>query len=221
VILTVHQYRDRIAAGRTLAQHLVHYANRVDTVVLALPRGGVPVALQVAEYLNAPLDVFLVRKLGQPDNPEIAMGAIASGDVRVLDEFAIAEAGISKETVAEVTARERDELERRQKLYRGNRPRLDLAGRIAILVDDGMATGFSMHAAVVALHQQRPAWLVVATPVGSPEACDELAEEVHELVCPLRPEPFRAVGLWYDHFANLTDDDVREGLRHAAVLPRM
>jgi putative phosphoribosyl transferase len=198
MILTVHQYRDRIEAGQVLARQLAHYASRVDTVVLALPRGGVPIGSEVAKYLNAPLDVFLVRKLGLPDNPEMAMGAIASGGVRVLDDETIARAGVTRGQLDEITAQETAELERRQKLYRGNRPPPPITGRVVILVDDGLATGYSMHAAVVAVHRQQPAWLVVAAPVGSVEACNELAQEVHEVVCPLRPEPFQAVGLWWD-----------------------
>jgi putative phosphoribosyl transferase len=220
MILTVHQYRDRIEAGQVLARQLAHYASRVDTLVLALPRGGVPVAVEVAKYLNAPLDVFLVRKLGLPDHPELAMGAIASGGVRVLDDEAIERGHVSREQLAEITARETAELERQQQLYRGNRPPPPITGRVVIVVDDGLATGYSMHAAVMALHRQQPAWLVVAAPVGSTEACDDLAQEVHEVVCPLRPEPFQAVGLWYDHFSPTDDDEVREGLRRVAGLQR-
>ena len=220
MILSVHQYRDRIEAGRVLARQLAHYAARVDTLVLALPRGGVPIAVEVAEYLNAPLDVFLVRKLGLPDNPEVAMGAIASGGVRVLDDATIAQAGVTPEQLADITARETAELERRQRLYRGQRPSPKIAGRVVILVDDGLATGASMHAAVIGVHRQQPAWLVVATPVGSIEACNELAQEVHEVVCPLRPEPIQAVGLWYDHFAPTDDDEVLAGLRRVAGLQR-
>ena len=220
MILTVHQYRDRIEAGQVLARQLAHYASRVDTIVLALPRGGVPIAVEVAKYLNAPLDVFLVRKLGLPDHPEVAMGAIASGGVRVLDDDAIERGHVTTAELAEITARETAELERQQQLYRGNRPPPTLTGRVVILVDDGLATGYSMHAAVVAAHRQQPAWLVVATPVGSPEACNDLAQEVHEVVCPLRPEPFQAVGLWYDHFSPTDDDEVRAGLRRVAGLQR-
>ena len=220
MILTVHQYRDRIEAGQVLARQLAHYASRVDTLVLALPRGGVPIAAEVAPYLNAPLDVFLVRKLGLPDQPELAIGAIASGGVRVLDEATIADAGVTRDELAEITARETAELERRQQLYRGRRPPPAIAGRVVILVDDGLATGYSMHAAVIAVHRQQPAWLVVAAPVGSAEACNDLAQEVHEVVCPLRPEPFQAVGLWYDHFSPIADDEVRATLRRVAGLQR-
>ena len=220
MILTVHQYRDRTEAGQVLARQLAHYASRVDTLVLALPRGGVPVAAEVAKYLNAPLDVFLVRKLGLPDHPEVAMGAIASGGVRVLDDEAIARGQVTREQLAEITARETAELDRQQQLYRGNRRAPAIAGRVVIVVDDGLATGYSMHAAVMALHRQQPAWLVVAAPVGAPEACNDLAQEVHEVVCPLRPEPFQAVGLWYEHFAPTDDEEVRAGLRRVAGLQR-
>jgi putative phosphoribosyl transferase len=220
MILSVHQYRDRIEAGQVLARQLAHYASRVDTIVLALPRGGVPIGAEVAKYLNAPLDVFLVRKLGLPDYPEVAMGAIATGGVRVLDDDAIERAHVTSEQLAEITARETAELERQQNLYRGHRPPPAIAGRVVILVDDGLATGYSMHAAVVGVHRQQPAWLVVATPVGSTEACNDLAQEVHEVVCPLRPEPFQAVGLWYDHFSPTDDDEVREALRRVAGLQR-
>lgn len=221
MILSVHQYRDRIEAGQTLAHQLLRYAHRLDTLVLALPRGGVPVALQVATELNAPLDVFLVRKLAAPRNPDISVGAITSGAARVVDQVAMEEAGVTEEELADTTARELAELARDEKLYRGNRSRPDVRGRVVILVDDGLATGYSMHAAVIALHQQQPSWLVVATPVGSLEACAELAEEVHELVCPLRPSPLQAIGLWYDHFSPTTDDEVRVCLQSAKALPRI
>jgi putative phosphoribosyl transferase len=220
MLLTLQQYRDRIEAGQVLARHLAAYAHRVDTLVLALPRGGVPVGAEVAAYLNAPLDAFIVRKLGLPENPEVAMGAIASGGVRVLDDEVIARAGVSAEEVAHITMLENAELMHREQLYRGRRPPPEIAGRVVILVDDGLATGFSMHAAVIALHRQQPAWLVVAAPVGSEEACAELAQEVHEVVCPLRPEPFQAVGLSYDHFAPVDDDAVHAGLRRVRGLQR-
>ena len=220
MILAVHQYRDRIEAGQVLARQLAHYASRVDTLVLALPRGGVPIAAEVAAYLNAPLDVFLVRKLGLPGQPELAMGAIASGGVRVLDDETIEQHGVTPGQVAAVTARETAELERQQRLYRGNRPPPPITGRVVIVVDDGLATGYSMHAAVVAIHREQPAWLVVATPVGSIEACNDLAQEVHEVVCPLRPDPLQAVGLWYDHFSPTDDDEVRATLRKVAGLQR-
>jgi putative phosphoribosyl transferase len=212
MIVTLQQYRDRIEGGQVLARHLAHYASRVDAVVLALPRGGVPVALEVANYLSAPLDAIIARKLARPENRDEAIGAIASGGVRMLDDEAIAHSGMTAQQVDELIQAETAELERRERLYRGNRPALHLAGRVVIVVDDGLATGSSMHAAVIALHRQQPAWLVVAAPVGSVEACEELAQEVHEVVCPLRPDHFEAVGLWYEHFSPVDDDEVREGL---------
>lgn len=220
MILTIQQYRDRVEAGQTLARHLASYASRVDTLVLALPRGGVPVGVEVAKYLNAPVDALIVRKLGLPENPEIAMGAIASGGVRVLDDDIIERAGVTPEEVAHITMLENAELLHCEQLYRGHRPAPQIAGRVVILVDDGLATGSSMHAAVIAVHRQQPAWLVVASPVGSIEACDDLAQEVHEVVCPLRPNPFQAVGLWYDHFSPVDDDDVVNALRRSTGLPR-
>lgn len=204
-----------------LAQQLFRYSHRLDTLVLGLARGGVPVAYQVATELNAPLDVFSVRKLAVPGNPDLAMGAIASGGGRVIDEHVLRESGVTQRELEEVSARESAELERRERLYRGNRPAPVIAGRVVLVIDEGLVTGYSMHAAVIALHQMEPAWLVVATPVGAPEACDDLVDEVHELVCPLRPDPLQAVGLWYDHFAPTTDDDVRMCLHRAKALPRI
>lgn len=221
MLQTLHQYRDRVEAGQMLAQQLLRYTHRLDTLVLGLAPGGVPVALQVATELNAPLDVFSVRKLAVPGNPELAMGAIASGGGRVIDELVLREAGVTAAELEAVTARESDELERRERLYRGNRPPPAIAGRVVIVVDEGLATGYSMHAAIIALHQLQPAWLVVASPVGSPEACNDLADEVHDLVCPVRPDPFHSVGLWYDQFAPTTDDDVRVCLHRARSLPRI
>ena len=220
MILTMHQYRDRIEAGQTLARQLAHYASRVDTIVLGLPRGGVPIAVEVAAYLNAPLDAFLVRKLGHPENPEVAIGAIASGGVQVLDRELIERSNIKPSQLAIIIEQEAAELSRQHQLYCGNRSLPPLAGRVVIVVDDGLATGFSMHAAVMALHRQQPAWLVVAAPVGSTEACEELAQEVHEVVCPLRPEPFHAVGLSYEHFEPVDDEHVRAALRRAGGLAR-
>jgi putative phosphoribosyl transferase len=220
VILTSHQYHDRTEAGQVLARHVAHYAGRVDALVLALPRGGIPVAVQVAAYLNAPLDAFMVRKLRLPEVSECALGAVASGGIRVLDDEAIQAAGVTPEQIAEVTEREMAELERYQQHYRGHRPLPHIAGRVVILVDDGLATGLSMHAAVMALHRQQPAWLVIATPVGSAEACTELANEVHEVVCPFRPTALESVGVCYEQFAPVDDEEVRASLRHASALPR-
>jgi predicted phosphoribosyltransferase len=220
MMLSVHPYRDRIEAGQTLARHLAHYAGRVDTLVLALPRGGVPIAVEVAEYLHAPMDTFMVRKLTLPHDPGRALGAIASDGVIVLDDDTIKANGVTPDELTAIVSRETAELDRRQRLYRGRLPLPTISGRVVIVVDDGVLTGVSMHAAVIALHRQQPAWLVVAIPVGSVEACDELAKEVHEVVCPLRPEPLESVGLWYDHFSVLDDEEVRACLRHASPLPR-
>jgi putative phosphoribosyl transferase len=216
----VRTYRNRAQAGAVLAQHLSQYLDRPGTLVLALPRGGVPVALEVARFLHAPMDVFLVRKLGMPGQEELAIGALASGGVRLLNRDLIEEAGIAAREIDAIAARELAELERREKLYRGPRPAPEIAGHHVIVVDDGLATGFSMRAAVAALRRQHPAWLTVAVPVGAPETCDELADDCDELVCPLRPSPFQAVGLWYEHFEPTSDDEVRAGLEQAAHFPR-
>jgi len=176
--------------------------------VLALPRGGVPVAYEVARSLNAPLDIFLVRKLGLPGHEEYAMGAIASGGVRVLNPQ-MAGLQIPQSAIDAVAAREEQELERRERLYRSARPPLGLEGRVVILVDDGLATGSTMRAAAMAVRQKKPLRLVVAVPVAAPETCDDFRAEVDEIVCALTPEPFRAVGLWYEDFNQTTDDEVR------------
>jgi predicted phosphoribosyltransferase len=183
--------------------------------VLALPRGGVPVAYEVARALHAPLDVFLVRKLGLPGHEELAMGAVASGGVRVLNRDVVERLQIPDELIDAVTRRELQELERRERAYRGDRPFPDVHGKTVILVDDGLATGSTMRAAAEALRQQRPARLVVAVPAGSPETCDEFRAEVDEVVCAITPQPFYAVGLWYDDFSQTTDDEVRELLAAA------
>jgi putative phosphoribosyl transferase len=219
MILAAQQYRDRIEAGQVLARHLAHYASRVDALVLGLAPGGLAIGAEVASYLNAPLDAFIVRKLMLPDLPDVTIGAVTSGDVCVLDEAAIADAGLSRGELASLAGHETLELKLSEHLYRGNRSPAQIADRVIIVVDDGLASGFSMHAAVIALHRQQPAWLVVATPVGSPEACDDLAHEVHEVVCPLRPEPFQAVGLSYDHFPPIDDEQARACLRRAGSLP--
>jgi putative phosphoribosyl transferase len=178
----------------------------------------VPVAFEVAEALGAPLDVFLVRKLGVPGYEEVAMGAIASGGVRVLNEDLIRQAGIPPSVVEVVTAREEEELHRREAAYRGSRPRQPIAGRTVILVDDGLATGASMKAAVAALRQEKPARIVVAVPVAAPETCDEFRRDVDDVVCAVTPEPFRAVGAWYEDFSQTTDTEVRQLLEEAAAL---
>ena len=209
-------FRDRSDAGRQLAGQLAKYAGRSDAVVLALPRGGVPVGFAVAEALGLPLDLFLVRKLGAPAQPELAMGAVASGGVRVLNQEVIEQLGIPPELIEREAAREERELERRQQLYREGRLPAAVEGRVCILVDDGLATGSSMRAAARALRLQRPARVVIAVPVGAAFTCEELCGEVDELVCVDTPEPFFAVGQWYDDFAQTRDDEVRELLRRSA-----
>jgi predicted phosphoribosyltransferase len=209
-------FRDRTDAGRQLAAKLAAYADRSDVLVLALPRGGVPVAFEVARELHAPLDVFLVRKLGVPGHEELAMGAIASGGVRVLNEDVVRMLRISDDVIDAVGAEERQELERRERTYRGNRPAPDVRGRTVILVDDGLATGSTMRAAIAALRQQRPARIVVAVPVGAPETCAEFQDEADEAICARTPEPFYAVGLWYGDFSQTTDEEVHDLLERAA-----
>lgn len=212
----ISPYRDRTAAGRVLAGRLAAYAGRRDVTVLALPRGGVPVGYEVARSLGAPLDVFAVRKLGVPGHEELAMGAIATGGIRVLDGELIDRLGISPAQVARITARETAELRRREEAYRGQRPPAPVQGRTVLLVDDGLATGATMHAAVLALEQRLPARVVVAVPVGSREAVARLAEVADEVVCPLTPSPFHGVGAWYTCFPQTTDAEVRHWLSEAA-----
>ena len=202
-------FRDRREAGRQLAQHLASYAKRLDVIVLALPRGGVPVAYEVARALHTPLDVFLVRKLGLPGHEEFAMGAVASGNVRVLNREAVEQLHIPQKVIDAVAERELRELERRERMYRDDRPLPDVRGKTVILVDDGLATGSTMRAAAAALRQQGPARLVVAVPAGSPETCAEFSAEVDEIVCAITPDPFYAVGVWYDDFTQTTDEEVR------------
>jgi putative phosphoribosyl transferase len=213
------RFRNRADAGRTLAAKLMPYAKRDDVIVLALPRGGVPVGFEVAQALNAPLDVFLVRKLGVPGHAELAMGAIASGGVRVLSDDIIDHLAIPPDAVEEVTSRERIELERRDKMYRGSRPPARLEDRIVILVDDGLATGATMEAAIRAVRQSRPRRVVVAAPVGAAETCERLATIADEVVCAAMPEPFQAVGLWYEHFDQTSDEEVIDLLRRGASGP--
>jgi len=211
----VGAFLDRSDAGRRLAASLQHYARRQDVTVLALPRGGVPVGYEVAHALQAPLDVFLVRKLGVPGHEELAMGAIASGGVRVLNREVVLELGIPEQTIDRVAAREQTELERREREYRGNRPPLELRGRTAILCDDGLATGSTMRAAVASLRQQNAGRIVVAVPVAAARTCNLLRSEVDELVCLMTPAYFQAVGEWYEDFRQTGDDEVRELLARA------
>jgi predicted phosphoribosyltransferase len=217
-------FRDRTEAGRRLAAELAAYAGRPDVLVLALPRGGVPVAFEVARALHAPLDVFLVRKLGVPGHEELAMGAIATGGVRVMNSDVVRALHIPEEAIEAVAAEEQQELERRERLYRDDRPAPEVHGRTVILVDDGLATGSSMRAAVAALRYLRPARIVVAVPVAAPDTCTELQAEVDDVVCVRTPEPFYGVGLWYDDFSQTTDAEVhalleRAADEHAAVAP--
>jgi predicted phosphoribosyltransferase len=211
------RFRDRTEAGRVLAEGLTNYAGRPDVVVLALPRGGVPVAFEAARALRAPLDVFVVRKLGVPGHEELALGAIASGGTRVLNDDVVRLLHIPPETIDAVTRGEEQELQRRERAYRGDRPPLDVRGRTVILVDDGLATGATMRAAVAALRQRQPDRVVVAIPVAAPATCEEFAREVDSLVCARTPEPFGAVGLWYEDFSQTTDDEVRDLLARAAT----
>lgn len=206
----INRFRDRTEAGQMLATLLTAYADQPDVLVLALPRGGVPVAFEVAKALHAPLDVLIVRKLGVPGHEELAMGAIATGGVRVLNNDVVQALQIPDEVINSVTAREEVELKRRESLYRGDRPAYDVRGRTTILVDDGIATGATMHAAVSALRQAQPAKIIVAVPAAAPSTCDEFVAEGVEVVCVIRPELFFGVGFWYDDFSQMSDEDVRE-----------
>jgi putative phosphoribosyl transferase len=210
------RFADRAQAGRVLAECLAAFAGRPDVIVLALPRGGVVVGFEVARALRAPLDVEVARKLGVPGHAELAMGAIASGGARVLSSAVIHMLGISAAQIEAVTAREQAELERRERAYRGERPAPLVRGRTVLLVDDGLATGATMRAAVRSLRERRPARIVVAVPVGAPETCAELRTEADEVICAHSPEPFEAVGSWYDDFSQTGDDEVRELLARAA-----
>ncbi len=215
--MMLRPFRDRNEAGRLLATKLAAYANRPDVVVLALPRGGVPVAYEVAVALGAPLDVFLVRKLGVPGYEELAMGAVATGGVRVLNDQVVDTLRVPSYVIDAVAAREQQELTRRERLYRGGRPPPSVRGRTVILVDDGLATGATMHAAVKALRQQQPARIVVAVPTAAPETCDELKAEADEVICAITPDPFHAVGRWYEDFSQTTDDEVRDLLARSQL----
>lgn len=206
-------FQDRHEAGRELASRLRKYATRNDVTVLALPRGGVPVAFEVAEALGAPLDLFLVRKLGTPGHRELAMGAIASGGVRVLNSDVVQWYGITPAAIDAVALEEQSELERREQAYREGRAPAQLEDRAVILVDDGLATGSTMRAAVQAVRQLKPSRIVVAVPVGARETCEELSEIADEVVCARMPQPFSAVGQWYRNFDQTTDEEVQALLR--------
>lgn len=207
------RFKNRSQAGQKLAEGLKQYANDPDTIVLGLPRGGVVVAYEVAEKLGLPLDIFLVRKLGVPGYEELAMGAIASGGVRVMNDDVVRRINISQSAIEEAVRKETLELERREKAYRSDRPRLDVKDKTILLVDDGLATGATMRAAVTALQKQKPKELIIAVPTASPETCDEFRDDVDDIICAITPTPFYAVGAWYDDFAQTTDEEVQELLR--------
>ncbi|MBN1180316.1 MAG: phosphoribosyltransferase [Anaerolineae bacterium] len=211
-------FKDRRDAGRRLAKALMDYADRTGVIVLALPRGGVPVAFEVAKTLHVPLDVLLVRKPGVPGQEELAMGAVASGGVRVFNDDVLRTLQIPDRAIEIVAAKEQQEIERGERAYRGDRPRLDVRGQTAVLVDDGLATGASMRAAVSALRAQEPAHVIVAVPVATPEACESFRDSVDEVVCVETPRPFLAVGAWYEDFSQTTDEEVRGLLEQAADL---
>jgi putative phosphoribosyl transferase len=213
-------FRDRVDAGRQLAKALAVYADRPDLLILALPRGGVPVGFEIARALRAPLEVFMVRKLGLPGHEEYAMGAVASGGVTVLDDAVVRRFGIPPRVVEDVIDRERMELRRREELYRGGEPPPAVTGKTVILVDDGLATGSTMRAAVTALRKERAKRVVVAVPIGAYDTCEMLRDVADSVVCAQTPEPFYAVGLWYDDFEQTTDEEVRDLLERAARAAR-
>jgi putative phosphoribosyl transferase len=213
-------FANRRQAGKELATQLANYANRSDVLVLALPRGGVPVAFEVARALRAPLDVFLVRKLGVPGHEELAMGAIATGGVRVLNEEVTNHIQISSSAIDEVATREEQELKRRERLYRGDRLPPSVQGRTVILIDDGLATGSTMRAAATALRNMQPSKIIVAVPVAAAETCADLRSEVDEVICGATPEPFMAVGAWYSDFEQTSDQEVRQLLDRIASHPQ-
>ncbi len=216
-MLGLTRFHDRRHAGQVLGDALRAYAGRDDVLVLGLPRGGVPVACEVAQALGAPLDVFVVRKLGVPGHAELAMGAIASGGVRVLNEQLVRQLGIEPRVIDAVAEEEQRELERRERLFRAERPAPSVKGRTVILVDDGLATGATMRAAIAALRKLDPARIVVAVPVGARETCEELEHHVDEVVCAHSPVLFEAVGLWYENFDQTSDAQVRETLEGCAA----
>jgi putative phosphoribosyl transferase len=209
------RFRDRSEAGRVLAQQLTEYAGRDDVIVLALPRGGIPVGYEVAKALGAPLEVFVARKLGVPGHQELAMGAIASGGSAVLDQGLVRRLGVTQAQLDRAVADETRELERREQANRGDREAPDLRGKTVILVDDGLATGATMRAAALAVRDQQPARIVVAVPVAAEETCDQFRDVVDDVICAVTPKPFYAVGMWYEDFDQTTDDEVRELLERA------
>lgn len=208
-------FLDRYHAGQVLADQLNEFAHRDDVIVLALPRGGVPVGFEIAKHLQAPLDIFLVRKLGVPGHEELAMGAIASAGIQVLNQDVVEGLGLSKRVIDQVAERELHELERREQAYRDARPQPQLRGKVVILVDDGLATGSTMRAAAKAVRQQAPDKLVVAVPVGARSTCEEFQHEVDDVVCAETPDPFYAVGLYYEDFSQTTDEEVQQLLNEA------
>ena len=209
-------FANRTSAGKELALHLRRYANREDVIVLGAPRGGIPVAFEVATELGAPLDVFVLRKLGVPDREEFAFGAIASGGVRIIDRNTVESLGITGLDIERVTRAEKQELERRERAYRGGRPPLDVRGLTVILIDDGIATGSSMRAAIRALRQLKPGRIVLAVPVAPASTCGQLRFEADELVCIETPEPFYGVGQFYGDFSQVSDREVKELLENAS-----
>lgn len=213
-------FNDRVDAGRKLAKDLLKYANRSDVLILALPRGGVPVAFEVAKELNVKMDVFIVRKLGVPGNEELAMGAIASDNIRVLNEDVVMSFQIPERVIDMVAENERKELERRERAYRGDRPKPEIEGSTVILIDDGLATGATMRAAAAALKTTKnPAKIVIAVPTAAPDICEIFRKEVDEIICLATPEPFYGVGAWYEDFSQTTDKEVCELLDKARKFP--
>ena len=211
------RFRDRVEAGQHLGAVLARkLGKQEDIIVLALPRGGVPVAAEVAKALDAPLDVFIVRKLGVPGHEELAMGAIASGGVRVLNRDVLSYVPLPQKAIDAVAEREQQELQRREREYRGSRPPLDVRNKTVIIVDDGLATGSTMRAAVEALKKMGPRAIIVAVPVAAPQTCDEFRNEGVDIVCLRTPDPFQAVGLWYEDFSQTTDEEVHELLQQPA-----
>ncbi len=209
-------FKDRVDAGKKLAKELSKYANRSDVLILALPRGGVPVAFEVAKELNVKMDVFIVRKLGVPGNEELAMGAISSDNILVLNEDIVRSFQIPERVINMVAENELKELERRERTYRGDRPKPEISGLTVILIDDGLATGATMRAAAAALKTKNPAKIVVAVPTGAPDTCEFFRKEVDEVICVATPEPFYGVGAWYGNFSQTTDEEVCELLDKAA-----